>query len=229
MRQTLSVVSSVAMVFFLTGCQNESFSTSPDASTSKNITTGSQLVNSSFHFTETSLAVANSLDENGFKPDTEITKELIDKSLAGVEFQGKELVTVEMVNKIISYVPLMKQSGLKGLSLELQHSEYFAQQMGLLESGQDISSSLESTEFSALSQEEKDLLKDIVYFQQDYIQYSIAHPNSASRVLDPVLGFATGCLYAIGGAEIGSLFGPWGTAAGAVIGFVVGFFVGGNK
>lgn len=95
MKKILYVTSSVAMSFFLTGCQNSILeSSSEEVSNLANYSYATNNLNSGSFLTNSAVALSDQLAQSGITTETEITQSLIDQNLSVVELDGEEVADV---------------------------------------------------------------------------------------------------------------------------------------
>jgi hypothetical protein len=226
MRQTLSVISSVAMAFFLTGCQNETLNSTPDDTlvSQKSSLTNRSGNNSLF---ATSMEIVSNLDEKTINPDTEITQSLLDGIVMGYDLEGTEYLTPEFANRIIEKISYAKEFGLDTFSKNLGHSVYFSDQLRLAGDGKDISAIINSTDFANLSSDEQGTLRTVISYQQDYFNYLAQNGTSAKygdgHIDNTAIGY--GFYGGLIGLALGASFGPLGATIGFVAGAIVGVVI----
>lgn len=219
MRKTLSIVSSVAMSFFLTGCQNETLNSSSNDGSTELVS--NSLAGNSSSITGTAVEISDRLQENNYDPSSDITQEFISETLAGLNIKGQESVTPELVQKTIEAGKTIQKDGIVSLCKNLGYSDYVARVMEKAEKMEDISSSIKDPEFSKLSAQEQDLIRNVISLSNDFSVYAADHGGITSKNnLMAAFGFG------LGGALVGSMFGGAGAAVGYVIGFTAGLIFG---
>lgn len=223
MKKILYVTSSVAMSFFLTGCQNSILeSSSEEVSNLANYSYATNNLNSGSFLTNSAVALSDQLAQSGITTETEITQSLIDQNLSVVELDGEEVADPQFISEILVGIQFVNEHGSEAFYKKMGLSEFIIEQLLETEKLHDISGCINDVRYNSLTQKEKDFLANIITANSDVLSYINENPISTqSRTIDN-----NTLLSAITFGNVGMCIGWAFPPAGPLVGYVLGFAVG---
>ncbi|WP_209389207.1 hypothetical protein [Chryseobacterium sp. RR2-3-20] len=224
MKKIFYFTSSVAMSFFLTGCQNSILeANSEEVSNVKSVDSFKAYGRSTTGLTGSAVMLSDYLAQSGIKSNTEITQGMIDNAMSEVELEGEGVVSVSFVSEVLSGIHFANENGTEALYRQIGFSDFVIEQLLRTEKFEDISSCTNDTRYSSLSEKEKKFLDNVIIANTDLLAYLKDNPVVTLQSRN----FDNNTLYsAITFGNVGMAIGFAFMPAGPLVGYVVGFAVG---
>jgi len=154
--------------------------------------------------------IAQNIDLENF----ELHQESINSAFSDVDIEGKEIITVQLIEDILAEGDYVKQYGLESFYIKHNLSEFTIEQL-LKITHEDISSLVNEEEFNNIPPNEKLMLLKAIEINKNFLD----HSNPDFQAKDGEYMALYGCV----GQFLGTIIAPGiGTAVGNLVGIAVG-------